>query len=335
MKKFQKYIILFLTVVLIISLAGCQSRKRPKEPENQQAQKEAEKTKEAPKIPKAINQGEGQEPKLVVYIADEKTNKEMAFEEYLQGVVAGEMKKDWPIEALKAQTILARSFVMEFVDSKGSSKYEGAHISTDIEEAQAWNASEINENIVNAVNSTRGQVLVHDNKYIKAWFHAHAGGRTANAVEGLGYDEGNPPYIESVESPDSKEAPEEDTNWSATFTKGEIIEAVRASGQETGDFDKIEITERGPSGRAYKLQIGQANVLAPAFRVALDSTKMKSTQIKDITVSDGKVTITGTGYGHGVGMSQWGAYQMAKEGKNAEDIINHYFKDVDIVQLWK
>lgn len=322
-------------MVLIASLIGCQSLKRPKAPQNLKVPKKPQKTAKVPKIPEAISQGEGQEPKLVVHIVEEGKNKEMAFEEYLQGVLAGEMKNDWPPEALKAQAILARTFVMEFVSSKGGSKYEGAHISTDIEEAQAWNSDGINEAIVNAVNSTRGQVAVYDNEYIKAWFHAHAGGQTANAVEGLGLNEENPPYIHSVSSPDSKEAPKEDANWSATFTKREVMEAAKSSGQETGDFDSIKITEKGPSGRAYKLQIGNANVMAPAFRVALDSTKMKSNKIADITVSGDKVTISGTGYGHGVGMSQWGAYQMGKEGKSAEDIIKHYFKDIKIVQLWK
>lgn len=326
MKKFKKYGMLLLVILLIISLAGCRAARRPEGPQQPE---------ETPDIPEAIDQGEGQEPRLTVHIVEEEQNKEMDFEEYLQGVLAGEMQNDWPMEALKAQAILARTFVMEFVDNMEGSKYEGANVSTDIEEAQAWNAEGVNERIVEAVNATRGQVAVHNNEYIKAWFHAHAAGQTAMAVEGLGLDEEEPPYIHSIESPDSPEAPEGDVNWSETFTKEEIIAAVQEAGQDPGDFDSITVAESGPSGRAYKLQVGEAVVMAPAFRLALDSTRMKSTKIEDISVEGDQVTISGTGYGHGVGMSQWGAYQMAEDGRSAEEIVKHYFKDIEIIKLWE
>ncbi|SNS44588.1 stage II sporulation protein D [Anaerovirgula multivorans] len=326
MKKFKKYGMLLLVILLIISLAGCRAARRPEGPQQPE---------ETPDIPEAIDQGEGKEPRLTVHIVEEEQNKEMDFEEYLQGVLAGEMQNDWPMEALKAQAILARTFVMEFVDNMEGSKYEGANVSTDIEEAQAWNAEGVNERIVEAVNATRGQVAVHNNEYIKAWFHAHAAGQTAMAVEGLGLDEEEPPYVHSIESPDSPEAPEEDVNWSETFTKAEIVEAVQSAGQEPGDFDSITVAEWGPSGRAYKLQIGEAVVMAPAFRLALDSTRMKSTKLENISVEGDQVTISGTGYGHGVGMSQWGAYQMAEDGRSAEEIVKHYFKDIEIIKLWE
>lgn len=316
-----------MIIILVILTIGCQAAKKPKTPESPQGK--------TPKIPDAISQGERKEPKLTIHIVDEKQNKEMAFEEYLPGVLAGEMKNDWPMEALKAQAILARTFAMEFIDKKGSSKYEGAHLSTDIEEAQAWDTEGINDRIKEAVKSTRGMVILHNNEFIKAWFHSHAAGRTATAVEGLGLNEDNPPYIHMVDSPDSPKAPEEDANWKETFTKEEIAQAVeKTSGQNPGDFSGIKVAEWGPSGRAYKLQIGNALVTAPAFRLALDSTRMKSTKLKHISFEGDQITMEGSGYGHGVGMSQWGAYQMAEEGKSAEEIIKHYFKDIEISKLW-
>ena len=109
---------------------------------------------------------------------------------------------------------------------------------------------------------------------------------------------------------------------------------MQGLGKDCTDFENIEILDKGPSGRAMELKIGDQTVEAPAFRVALDSTKMKSTMLESITVEDDKVTMKGKGYGHGVGMSQWGANQMARKGKKAEDIIKHYFKDVEIVKLW-
>ncbi|MCC5911241.1 MAG: SpoIID/LytB domain-containing protein [Clostridiaceae bacterium] len=333
MTKFKKYSVLLMITLLILSLAACRPEERPEAPEADPAEPEI--VQDGPPIPEEIFQGEEQEPRLTVHIVETGENREMAFEEYLQAVLAGEMSNDWPEEALQAQAILARTFVMEFITEKGGSQYEGAHVSTDIEEAQAWNEEEVNERIVEAVNATRGQVAVHNNEYVKAWFHAHAGGQTATAVEGLGLDAEEPPYIQVVESPDSDEAPEDDVNWSETFTKQEVIAAAQKAGQEPGDFDTIEITETGPSDRAVRLQIGEASVLAPPFRLAMDSTRMKSTKIESITVEGDQVTISGIGYGHGVGMSQWGAYQMAQEGRSAEEIVKHYFKDIEIVKLWE
>src|SRR5690606_37135213 len=124
----------------------------------------------------AISQGENKEPRLKVFITDGQVIREMNFEDYVTGVLAGEMSNNFPKEALEAQAILARTFVMEFITEKGQSKYEGAHVSTDIEEAQAWNAGEINDRVIEAVANTRGKVLLHNGEYVKAWFHAHAGG---------------------------------------------------------------------------------------------------------------------------------------------------------------
>jgi len=337
MQIYKKLSLTLVVLLLIVSSVACQPAERPLEdgaPDPKQAEN-VEENIQKPSIPEAISQGENKEPRLKVYLTESQRVDEMNFEDYVTGVLAGEMSNNFPEQALEAQAILARTFVMEFVTEKGESKYEGAHVSTDIEEAQAWNANEINERIIEAVANTRGQVLLADGKYVKAWFHAHAGGMTAAAKEGLGYEDEEPPYIQVVESPDSEEAPEDAANWSATFSKGEIQQALQKVGKNPVDFSSIEITNRGPSGRATEFKIGSETVQAAGFRVALDSTKMKSTQLKSLTVSGDKVNMTGVGYGHGVGLSQWGAHKMASDGQNAEDIINHYFKDVQIVKLWE
>ncbi|ABR46405.1 SpoIID/LytB domain protein [Alkaliphilus metalliredigens QYMF] len=331
MLKFRKISILFFVMILIVALIGCRAAERP---EDDQTPDQAEEG-EQPPIPDEITRGEGEEPVLKVYIHETGEIREMSIEEYLIPVVAGEMTNDWPEEALAAQAILARTFVMEFITDKGGSKYEGAHVSTDIEEAQAWSEEEVNDLVTQAVETTRGQVMVYEGQYVKSWFHAHAGMQTATAQEGLGFEAEEPPYIQVIESPDSQEAPEDDANWTETFTKAEIIAAAQESGQEPGDFTAIEVAETGPSGRATQLQIGEATVAAPAFRIALDSTRMKSTKLESVQVEGDQVTMSGTGYGHGVGMSQWGAYQMAQDGSSAEDIVNHYFKDVQIMKLWE
>lgn len=334
MQIYKKLSLALTVLLLIVSVVACQPAKRPGE-KGIAPKKVQEKDVKKPPIPESISQGKGKEPRLKVYLTDGQKIKEMNFEDYVVGVLAGEMSNDFPAEALEAQAILARTFVMEFITEKGESKYKGAHVSTDIEEAQAWNSKEVNERIIKAVANTRGQVLLADGDYVKAWFHAHAGGMTATAKEGLAYKEAEPPYIQVVKSPDSPEAPPEDANWTATFTKGQITGAMQKLGKNPGDFNSIEIVKRGPSGRATELKIGNETVQAAEFRLALDSTKMKSTKIESLRVEGDKVTMKGIGYGHGVGMSQWGAYKMAKDGKKAEDIIKHYFKGVQIVKLWE
>ena len=160
----------------------------------------------------------------------------MDLEEYVEGVVAGEMKNDWPIEALKAQSILARTFVLKFCDSK-KSRYDGADISTDVSEAQAYAPENINDRIRQAVEETRGIVMVSDGEYPQAWFFAHSGGKTELPSVALDYSQGDPEYLRVTESPDSDKAPDSVKEWTATFTKDEVQKACADSGTE-GRRDK-------------------------------------------------------------------------------------------------
>ncbi|MDN5313522.1 SpoIID/LytB domain-containing protein [Biomaibacter acetigenes] len=322
----KRWIALVLILVLAMSMtAGCSRlRGRP-------ARKPA-----LPKIPDKINRRAGVEPRLRVYDIQTKTTKEMNLEDYVAGVVAGEMENYWPVEALAAQAILARTYVLEFIEDKGGSKYSNADISTDFEEAQAWNPGNINENIKKAVSMTRGKVVTYQGKYIKAWFHSHAGGITATAKEGLNFKEAEPPYIQVVKSPDTNAGPAGKRTWSATFTKSELASMIKSKmGQDTGPIDSVSIAARGPSGRATQIKIGNATMNAPDLRIALGSMKMRSTLLTSLRIEGDKVVMVGKGFGHGVGLSQWGANVMAKQGKSPEDIIRYYFKNVDVVKLWK
>lgn len=323
-------IVLIVIVVFALLASSCAGAKRtePPAPAPQQPAKK-------PAIPQALGAKAGQEPRLKVYIKDEDRVQEMPFEEYVAGVVGGEIKNDWPTEAIKAQAIIARTFVLKFVQDKGKSKYGNAHISTDIEEAQAWNMDAVNDRIRKAVNETRGQVIVYDGDYVNAWFHSNAGGKTATAVEGLAFKEGNPPYISTVRSPDdSSLIPPDEKSWTAEFSKKEVIRAAQQMGKQIKDFSSISIGKKGPSGRATRIMLDGTAVSAPELRIALGSTRMKSTLLDEVRLDGDRVIFKGRGYGHGVGMSQWGAYNMAKHGKKAQDIIRHYFKGVQIVKMW-
>ena len=323
---------LVLTLAAVLTLlTGCMSGGVEDEAQANQAQTPANQGP-VPQIPQQLTLVEGV-PQLTVYDVDSQSYRQMDMETYVCGVLAGEMRNDWPMEALKAQAILARTYALKFMQDK-KSQYSGADISTDIQEAQAYVADNINQRIEKAVEETRGQVLSYEGELPIAWFHAHSGGKTELARAGLDYDKEEPGYTQSVLSSDSAKAPTTVKSWTCQFTAEEVGQAAADAGVRTGVVKTIEVGERGSSGRATTLIINGKEVSAPALRLALDSTRLKSTLLTQVKVEGDTVTFSGKGYGHGVGMSQWGAYAMAEEGQNAQDIIGHYFKDVQVVSLW-
>ncbi len=282
-------------------------------------------------------------PMLKVYVVEEDRIETIDIETYVQGVLAGEMKNDWPMEALKAQAILARTFVLKFIDEK-KSRYEGADISTDIEEAQAYSPDDINPRIRQAVSATRGQVLSSDGSLPYAWFHAHSGGMTELAKEGLGWENDEPSYTqvapgnepETVSDPADAQTLKDAQRWSAVFPYEEFEAACKSAGVEldlTADSE-IRIAERGKGGRAAVIDVDGHPVGAAELRIALGSTKMRSTLLTSLLNEDGNIHMAGKGYGHGVGMSQWGAYGMAEGGFHADEIVTHYFQNVTVEKLW-
>jgi len=288
----------------------------------------------APSLPGGIATDESGTPTLEVYVTEDETISAMDIETYVMGVVAGEMKNDWPLEALKAQAILARTFVVRFVSEK-ESRYQGADISTDISEAQAYNEAAINDQVRLAVEETAGQVLVTAAGTLPyTWFHAHSGGTTALAREGLGWKDAEPSHTMITEGLDSPDAPPEAKAWSASFPAGEFLAACRKVGADPRGIDDISIYEKGGSGRAVTLMVDGEKVPAAELRIALGSTVMRSTLLTGLS-SDGKtVRIEGRGYGHGVGMPQWGAYALAMDGHTGEEIALHYYNDLRVVNMW-
>ena len=287
-----------------------------------------------------LEAGENGVPTLAVYVADSQKTVDMDVESYVERVLAGEMKNDWPLEALKAQAILARTFVLKFVDEK-ESKYPDADISTDIEEAQAYDAEAVNDRIRQAVAETKGMVLSSGGELPYAWFHAHSGGVTALAVEGLGWDKDEPSYTQVVRSQEPEQAQDMQTlasaqEWEADFPLEEFAAACKEAGTavDIGDDTELGVAQRGESGRAVTIGVGSAEVSASALRIALGSTKMRSTLLTSLRLENGAVHMAGKGYGHGVGMSQWGAYGMAQAGRSAQEIVKHYFRNVELVEIW-
>ena len=186
----KKAVLLSFLLCLALACTACAGGDMQPSP-TPDAATEAPQDANLPQLPEDIRVDQNGVPVLNVYVQSEDKIDEMGLEEYLCGVLAGEMKNDWPEEALKAQAILARTFVLKFLMEK-KSMYEGADISTDIREAQAYDAEGVNERIRAAVKDTRGMVVCYQNEPIYAWFHAHSGGKTDTAENGLDYQQAAP-----------------------------------------------------------------------------------------------------------------------------------------------
>ena len=308
----KRIISLFLSFLFVFIMVGCKEKSAQIE------------------LPQNISLTESEDqPKIKFYDINTEKITELELEEYLEGVLAGEIYNTWSLEALKAQAILARTYTVYFLKNL-KSKYEGADISNDISEAQAYDTTKINENIKIAVAETRGKIIVSDNEPIQAWFHSNSGGKTTNSKTGLNYI-GEENYTKIVDSPETEENSQNFT-WTAKFDKSEILSALRKMVVGVSSIGEFKVGQKDDSGRAMTFVMGGAEFSANTFRSKIGSTKLKSTLITDIVVSSSSVVITGKGYGHGVGMSQWGAKIMADEGKSAEEIIEHYFDNIRIVQ---
>ncbi|WP_353893360.1 SpoIID/LytB domain-containing protein [Proteinivorax hydrogeniformans] len=341
MKRTLKSIFIAVTVfILVFAMVGCRILQRPEEAD---PVPESDSPEEQAVLPEVLDAEEGQEPSLEVYLHEENRVETMQMEEYIEGVVAAEMRPNWDEEALAAQAIIARTFTLQKIEAEGGVQERNAHASTDIQEFQAYNRDAVNEQVQAAVERTRGEVAVYGGQFIRAWFHAYCGGTTATAKEGLNYADEEPPYIHRVDCPCYEEIDEEEREFEVSFSTSQVRNAVQEiTGEDPGQFQSVEIAEES-EGRAITLNVGDVEVNASELRINLGSTELRATVIEDITVAGNEVTFTGRGYGHGVGMCQWGAFIFARddeknegevEDKNAEEIVDYYFKDVSIQKLW-
>ncbi|HHX29244.1 MAG: SpoIID/LytB domain-containing protein [Bacillota bacterium] len=270
------------------------------------------------------------EPTISVYMHETGETQNMPLETYLEGVVAAEMDPSWPLEALRAQAIVARTFTIKKMNEGGVPK-RGTQASTDPNEFQAYNAARVNDRVRQAVRDTRGQIVLYGGQPINAWFHASSGGVTASAVEGLGYNKERTPYV----APKDDVQKEPTQTWYRTFSNADVARACTSVGVPIDRVESIEIGRKGPSGRTEVLIINGKEVPAPSFRVALGASAMRSTLLDSVSMSGDSIAMKGRGYGHGVGMSQWGAFILAQRGSTAEDIVNYYFKNVKVEKQWQ
>jgi len=250
---------------------------------------------------------------------------ELRLEEYLYGVIPKEMSPQWPKEALKAQAVAARTYAL-YQKEKNHDKGYDVYAST-LSQVYGGIAAE-QQNTTTAVNETRGRLLTWNGKLILAYFHSNSGGVTEDAenvwTAGM-------PYLKSVRDKFSSQAPGVQWIYSIDFIGMQRI--LNQKGIRVGKVYEIVPVEVSPTGRIKKIEIvhsgGTTTLSGNDFRIKYDPTRIKSTLFRVIK-EDGGVSVHGSGYGHGVGMSQWGAYEMARAGYGYTDILGFYYAGVDV-----
>lgn len=263
---------------------------------------------------------------------------EMPLEEYLPGVLASEMGglADKASEAAKAQAIISRSYAF----SKIGTHFERFY---DIEAGTAHQCFDldnmISSAIKRAVNDTKGKVLTYQGRVISPNFHSTCGGRTAFPSEAWDTDDRNFTYLQSVNDRWCNISPR--YAWSDTITADSIL-ANLYPGKNPALKD-VGILKKGRSGRNILLLIstnqGDTVLTKSAIRNGMKNKMLLSTWFDITTQKDeagniSKVVLSGKGYGHGVGLCQWGAIGMARAGKGYKSILHHYYKGVKIEGIY-
>lgn len=240
--------------------------------------------------------------------------------EYLVGVVAGEMPASFPIEALKAQAVVARTYTMKslqigrkLTDSTSTQVYKD---NNQLRNLWGKDYDRYYQRIYDAVTSTDNICVYYNGNYIDAVYHSTSNGYTEDAVNVWG---NSIPYLQTVASTWDQNV----SSYLKIITKEES-DIISILGLD--NLDEIQILERNNSGRVEKVQIGNKIFSGVELRNMLGLRSTDFEIIKDNNI----ITITTKGYGHGVGMSQYGAKGMAEQGYSYREILNHYYTNVNI-----
>ena len=249
---------------------------------------------------------------------------EMDLEEYLVGVVAAEMPASFNIEALKAQSVVARTYTLKLLESDreitDDVKTQVYKSNNELQNMWGSNYTNYYQKIKNAVDQTNGLVIKYNGSLIDAVYHSTSNGYTEDAINVWG---NNIPYLKTVTSP-------WDTS-DTSYLRNTNIEFDVISNALKINFDSsstIDVISRDESNRILKVRFNDKEYSGVEIRNLLG---LRSTDF-DAEISLNGVNFTTRGYGHGVGMSQYGANEMAKAGYNYSQILKHYYTGITIVK---
>lgn len=259
-------------------------------------------------------------PSTIVYMTlkESKDIVELDIEEYLKGVIFAEMPSSFSAEALKAQAVASRTYTLKKLSS-------GDHICNDPSHCQAWEDptnSKDYEKISEAVLKTASEQLTYLGEPIEAFFHSSSGGKTENSEDVW---DSKRPYLTSVDSP-GEEKIMDNFYTSKEISYKELAEKINTYKNKdlittTSLKNKIKILSRTDGNHVKEIKVQNTTLSGTELRAILD---LRSSNF-DIKLTDKTIIFNVSGYGHGVGMSQWGAEVMAQNGSTYQEILYHYY----------
>lgn len=289
-----------------------------------------------PKLNIKNTKRKGWQPEIKVGILSKDSKKveikTIKIEEYLRGVLPKEMSPSFHKEALKAQAVAARTFALR---NRKRHKDKGYDLCNTNHCQLYGGLSDAHERTDWAIDETFGEVLVFNDKLIEASFHTDSGGMTENAVDVWGTDF---PYLRAATEVKTKTMP-----WTVKISLKDFSKKLAADKKNVGDVKFVKVTnleigkitdDRSASGRVKEL-----TVIGSAAQIKLTGDDMryilalKSTMF-DIAVSGDDLVINGYGWGHGVGLSQYGAQAFAEKGYTYDQILAHYYKGATLKRLY-
>ncbi len=255
---------------------------------------------------------------------------EISMDDYLRGVLPLETSASWPPEALKAQAVASRTYALFKAIEKKNEKFA---MSKDVLSQVYGGKSSERPETSQAVEDTRGQVLTSGGKIFPAYFHSTCGGKTTHAE-----------YVWDVEPHKSLRGVEckfcwesKHYTWRTEFTRAEIQKKLKIKGVKMGTIRGIQIGEMDSSGRARSFIVvhdeGQIKFHSNDFRIWLDPGKFKSTMVTNIEKTPSGFLFQGKGWGHGVGLCQFGMRQLGKLGYTYQQILEYYYPESKITTL--
>ncbi|HHY24694.1 MAG TPA: stage II sporulation protein D [Clostridiaceae bacterium] len=343
MKRIVYYIIIMIAIIIILpmfivkSCSFTSTREKSDKRENQS-------TNEKQGVNQREWEDEGNNIKICVYIEPEGNIKEIVLEEYVIGVVAAEMPAEFAFEALKAQAVAARTYAygrLKGIYKDKDDLHANADICTDFSHCQAWiskeeaierwdssSADEYWDKIKKAVEETEGIVILYKGVIANPVFHSNSGGKTENAEEVWDVDPVD--YLKSVISKGEEASPSFKTISKISVTEfyntlKEYYPDIKVN--KNSIFEDMKIVERTQGDRVKTIKVGNIEIKGTDFRkiFSLSSANFQLDKNKD-----GMIEIITFGNGHGVGMSQWGANNLAKSGEMWEEIIKYYYLGVEL-----
>ncbi len=245
---------------------------------------------------------------------------ELDVEEYLRGVVASEIPHDWEQQALKAQAVASRTFALYQKRMSGSRPYHlVSTVGGQVYDGRSGERREADR----AVRDTEGEVITYDGEIIPAFYHSSCGGHTESAFELWGLDV---PYLQGVDCECQRIS--RYGVWEKRFSAAQIATALGKIGYRMDGLSEAAIDGITPAGRVKQVVLrhagGSLSLAAERFRSALGTTSIPSVFF-ELEVQGGELVISGRGMGHGVGLCQWGAQEMALRGYDYQSILAYYY----------